>query len=212
MEFVARDGIALKKKSLYAAEQDNEANRERRARWREQVSRIDPEKLIFLDESGIATEMTRRYGRARRGQRVREGVPAGHWRTLSVVGAIRRSGWVAAMSIEAATDGEIFLAYLERVLGRQLQPGDVVVMDNLSAHKVCGVRQAIEARGAELLYLPPYSPDFNPIEPCWSQLKQRLYAAQARTLPALEQSLVKALDSVTPQNIQACFRHCGYGL
>ena len=176
------------------------------------MSRIDPEKLIFLDESGIATEMTRRYGRARRGQRVREGVPAGHWRTLSVVGAIRRSGWVAAMSIEAATDGEIFLAYLERVLGPQLQPGDVVVMDNLSAHKVCGVRQAIEARGAELLYLPPYSPDFNPIEPCWSQLKQRLCAAQARTLPALEQSLAKALDSVTPQNIQVCFRHCGYGL
>ena len=176
------------------------------------MSRIDPEKLIFLDESGIATEMTRRYGRARRGQRVREGVPAGHWRTLSVVGAIRRSGWVAAMSIEAATDGEIFLAYLQRVLGPQLQPGDVVVMDNLSTHKVCGVRQAIEARGAELLYLPPYSPDFNPIEPCWSQLKQRLCAAKARTLPVLEQSLAKALDSVTPQNIQACFRHCGYGL
>ena len=141
------------------------------------MSRIDPEKLIFLDESGIATEMTRRYGRARRGQRVREGVPAGHWRTLSVVGAIRRSGWVAAMSIEAATDGAIFLAYLERVLGPQLQPGDVVVMDNLSAHKVCGVRQAIEARGAELLYLPPYSPDFKPhrtmLEPAQATLVRR---------------------------------------
>ena len=175
------------------------------------MSRIDPERLIFLDESGIATDMTRRYGRARRGRRVREGAPAGRWRTLSLLGAIRRRGWVAAMSVEAATDGEIFLAYLERVLGPQLQPGDVVVMDNLAAHKVEGVRECIEARGAELLYLPPYSPDFNPIEPCWAQLKQRLRAAKARSLAALEESLTDALATVTPQNVQACFRHCGYG-
>ena len=166
------------------------------------MSGVDPEKLVFLDEPGIATEMTRRYGRARRGL----------WRTLSVVGAIRRSGWVAAMSIEAATDGDIFLAYLERVLGPQLRPGDVVVMDNLSAHKVCGVREAIEACGAELLYLPPYSPDFNPIEQCWRQLKQCLRAVKARTLPALEAGLAEALDAVTPQNIQGCFLHCGYSL
>ena len=134
------------------------------------MSRIDPDKLIFLDESGIATDMTRRYGRARRGRRVREGAPAGRWRTLSILGAIRRCGWVAAMSMEAATDAEIFLAYLERVLGPPLRAGDVVVMDNLAAHKVAGVRESIEARGAALLYLPPYSPDFNPIEPCWAQL------------------------------------------
>lgn len=156
--------------------------------------------------------MTRRYGRAWRGQRVREGVPAGHWRTLTVVGAVRCSGWVAAMSIEAATDGDVFLAYLEQVLGPQLHPGDVVVMDNLSAHKVGGVREALEARGAALLYLPPYSPDFNPIEQCWSQLKQRLRAAKARTIPALEQVLGDALATITPRKIQACFRHCGYGL
>ena len=116
------------------------------------------------------------------------------------------------MTIEAATDGEIFLAYLEQVLGPQLQPGDVVVMGNLAAHKVAGVRAAIEAHGAELLYLPPYSPDFNPIEQCWAQVKQSLRAAQARTLPKLEDSLVEALANVTPQNMQACFRHCGYGL
>ena len=212
MGAAARDGFALKKKSLYAAEQDSEANQERRAVWRKQVSGVDPEKLVFLNEPGIATEMTRRYGRARRGRRVREGVPAGPWRTLSVVGTIRRSGWVAAMSIEAATDGDIFLAYLERVLGPQLRPGDVVVMDNLSAHKVCGVREAIEACGAELLYLPPYSPDFNSIEQCCSQLKQCLRAVKARTLPALEAGLAEALDAVTPQNIQGCFLHCGYSL
>ena len=116
------------------------------------------------------------------------------------------------MTIEAATDGEIFLAYLQRVLGPQLQPGDVVVMDNLSAHKVAGVRAAIEARGAELLYLPPYSPDFNPIEQCWAQVKQRLRAAKARSVPKLEQCLADALATVTPHNTQACFRHCGYGL
>ena len=116
------------------------------------------------------------------------------------------------MTIEAATDGEIFLAYLERVLGPQLRPGDVVVMDNLSAHKVAGVRESIEACGAELLYLPPYSPDFNPIEQCWAQVKQGLRAAKARSLPALEECLDDALDAVTPHNTQACFRHCGYGL
>ena len=116
------------------------------------------------------------------------------------------------MTIEAPTDGEIFLTYLEQVLGPQLQPGDVVVMDNLAAHKVAGVRESIQGRGAELLYLPPYSPDFNPIEPCWAQVKQRLRAAKARSLPALETCLVDALAAVTPHNIQACFRHCDYGL
>lgn len=156
--------------------------------------------------------MTRRYGRAWRGQRVREGTPAGHWRTLTVLGAIRSSGWVASMTIEAATDGDVFLAYLEQVLCPQLQPGDIVVMDNLSAHKVDGVRALIEARQAQLLYLPPYSPDFNPIEKCWAQVKQHLRAAKARSLSLLEQSLSEALSIVTPHNIQAYFRHSGYAL
>ena len=165
MESVARDGIALLKKSLYAAEQDNEANRAGQrgepGAAHSLARASEPDRSREVDFLGRKRHSHRNDTalRARRGQRVRQGVPAGHWRRLSVVGAIRRSGWVAAMSIEAATDGEIFLAYLERVLGRQLQPGDVVVMDNLSAHKVCGVRQAIEVRGAELLYLPPYSPD-----------------------------------------------------
>ena len=176
------------------------------------MNQIDPDRLIFLDESGITTSMTRRRGRALGGRRVRQAVPAGHWRTLSILGAIRRSGWLAAMSIEAATDSEIFLTYLERVLGPQLQPGDVVVMDNLAAHKVAGVRQQIESRGAELLYLPPDSPDFNPIEQCWAQIKQHLRATQARTLSALEEGLTGALAAVAPHNVQACFRHCGYGL
>ena len=156
--------------------------------------------------------MTRRYGRAMRGERVCEATPGGHWRTLTVLGAIRPSGWVATMTIEAATDGDIFLAYLEQVLCPQLRPGDVVVMDNLSAHKVAGVRERIQQTGAELRYLPPYSPDFNPIEKCWSQVKQLLRAAKARSMSTLEQALTEALAAVTPQNVQACFRHCGYGL
>ena len=126
--------------------------------------------------------MTRHYGRAQRGQRVGERTPCGHWRTLTVLGAIRASGWVATMTIEAPTDGEGFLAYLEQVLCPQLQAGDVVVMDNLAAHKVEGVRELIAARGAQLLYLPPYSPDFNPIEKCWAKIKQLLRGAKARSL------------------------------
>lgn len=154
--------------------------------------------------------MTRRYGRARRGERVGEGTPGGHWRTLTVLGAIRASGWAATMTIEAATDGDIFLAYLEQALGPRLEPGDVVVMDNLAAHKVHGVRELIESRGAQLCYLPPYSPDFNPIEKCWSKVKQLLRGAKPRSLPSLETAVADALNAVTPQNIQACFRHCGY--
>jgi transposase len=154
--------------------------------------------------------MTRRYGRARRGERVGEGTPCGHWRTLTVLGAIRTTGWVATMTIEAATDREVFLAYLEQVLCPQLCPGDVVVMDNLAAHKVEGVRALIESRGAELRYLPPYSPDFNPIEKCWSKVKQLLRGAKARSLQGLELAVADALSAVTPHNIQACFRHCGY--
>ena len=172
---------------------------------------MDPSRLIFLDESGVTTEMTRRYGRAARGERVAEGTPAGHWRTLTVLGAIRMSGWVATMTIEAATDGEIFVAYLEQLLCPQLQPGYIVVRDNLSAHKVGGVRNLIEQTGAELWDLPPYSPDLNPIEKCWSQVKQLLRAAKARSLDTLEQAVAQALAAVTPQNKQACFRHCGYG-
>ena len=168
--------------------------------------------MIFLDESGVTTEMTRRYGRALRGERVGEGTPGGHWRTLTVLGAIRQSGWVATMTIEAATDGDIFLAYVEQALCPQLQPGDIVVMDNLAAHKVTGVRDLIQKAGAELRYLPPYSPDFNPIEKCWAKVKQLLRAAKARSMFTLERSVAEALASVTPQNTQACFRHCGYGL
>ena len=206
------DGGATKKKSLHASEQDTAAGQLARSIWRHETSRIDPSKLIFLDESGVTTEMTRRYGRAFDGERVWEGTPGGHWRTLTVLGAVRQSGWVATMTIESPTDGDVFLAYLEQVLCPQLHPGDVVVMDNLAAHKVDGVRDLIQRAGAELRYLPPYSPDLNPIEKCWSKVKQLLRGAKARYMFSLEQAVSQAIAALTPQNTQDCFRHCGYGL
>ena len=206
------DGTALKKKSLHAAEQDIERIKAQRELWREEARQIDPARLVFLDESGVTTEMTRRYGRAMGGARLHEGVPAGHWRTMTILGAIAISGWVAIMTIEAATDGDVFLAYLDHVLCPQLRPGQIVVMDNLGAHKVDGVAERIRQTGASLLYLPPYSPDFNPIEKCWAQLKQRLRVLKARSLPSLQDALADALGTLTPQNTSAYFRHCGYGL
>jgi len=169
-------------------------------------------RLVFQDESGATTEMTRRYGRAPRGERVAEGTPAGHWRTLTLLSALSLQGVVAAMTVESPTDGDVFLAYVEQVLGPRLQPGQVVVMDNLPAHKVEGVRRLIEARGAELLYLPPYSPDFNPIEQAWSKIKQQLRSAKARSLETLESAIRDALATITPNNAAAWFAHCGYAI
>lgn len=173
------------------------------------IGEIDAARFIFVDESGITTEMTRRYGRVAGGQRVNDSTPA-HWRTLTLLGAVGFAGWVASMTIEAPTDTDVFLAFLDQVLCPKLKPGHVVVMDNLAAHKVAGVSERILATGAQLLYLPPYSPEFNPIEKCWAQAKQYLRAAKARTLPALEQAVTAALAELTPDQAVAYFRHCGY--
>ncbi len=131
---------------------------------------------------------------------------------LTILGALSLRGVVAAMTIEWATDGDVFLTYLEQLLCPKLQAGDLVIMDNLSAHKVAGVRELIEATGAELLYLPPYSPDFNPIEKAWAKLKQLLRAAKARSTDVLEQAVAEVLKLITADNAAAWFRHCGYGL
>jgi transposase len=142
----------------------------------------------------------------------RKATPAGHWRTLSLLGAMTAQGLVATMTVESPTDGDVFLAYVEQVLCPQLRPGNVVVMDNLAAHKVAGVRAWVEAAGAELLYLPPYSPDFNPIEQAWSKIKQLLPSAKARTLAALETAITEALAAITADNASAWFAHCGYAI
>jgi transposase len=162
--------------------------------------------LIYLDESGVSTQMTRRYARAPRGVRVHESTPEGNWKILTILGAMSLRGMIATMTIEAATDAEIFLAYLEHFLCPALRPGDVVIMDNLSSHKVSGVRECIEAAGAELLYLPPYSPDLNPIEKAWAKLKQLLRTAKARTAETLEQAIADHLPDIRPQDTQAWFR------
>ena len=150
--------------------------------------------------------MTRLYGRAERGVRVEDAVPGGHWKMLTVLGAMDHTGILAAMTVEAATDREVFLAYLDHVLCPKLRAGHVVVMDNLSSHKVAGVRERIENCGALLLYLPLYSPDLNPIEKAWSKLKQGLRAAGARTVDALHSSIQQLLPSITPHDAQAWLR------
>ena len=150
--------------------------------------------------------MTRIYARARRGQRVHAAVPGGHWKMVTILGAMDHRGMLATMTIEAATDREVFLGYLDEVLCPKLQAGHVVVIDNLSAHKVEGVRERIEACGASVLYLPPYSPDLNPIEKAWSKLKQGLRALGSRTESALHHEVAQLLPSITPQNAAAWFR------
>lgn len=152
--------------------------------------------------------MTRLYGRGLGGARLHEATPGGHWKILTILSAMSTRGMIATMTVEAATDREIFLAYLEKVLCPALRSGDVVVMDNLSSHKVDGVRQRIEQCGARLLYLPPYSPDLNPIEKAWSKLKTLLRATKARTREALDQAISDLLQKISPTDAQAWFRLC----
>jgi transposase len=156
--------------------------------------------------------MTRLYARGTGGRRIYEATPGGHWKIMTILGAMSLSGMVATMTIEEPTDTDIFLAYVEHLLYPVLRHGDVVVMDNLSAHKAPAVREWIEKAGAEVLYLPPYSPDLNPIEKAWAKLKQLLRAAKARSKETLDQAITEALPLITPGNAQAWFRLALNGL
>lgn len=156
--------------------------------------------------------MTRLWGRAPKGQRIAEARPEGHWQVLTTLGAMSLAGMEATMTVRSATDGDVFEAFLEQVLCPQLHADDVVVMDNLSVHKVDRVRELIEGAGARLLYLPPYSPDLNPVEKAWSKFKQSLRTAKARTEEALDLAVTEALKTITADNAAAWFHHCGYGL
>jgi transposase len=198
------------KKTLRAQEQDRAENLWLRQAWWELIVEIDPACLVFLDESGVTTDMTRRYGWGPRSERVREAVPAGHWRTLTVLAALTTEGILASMSIQSPTDGDVFLAFVEQVLAPRLEPGHLVILDNLGAHKVDGVRRMIESRGAAVLYLPPYSPDFNPIEQVWSKVKQLLRGIKARIVEQLEPALAHAIAAITTHDAKAFFHHCGY--
>ena len=171
---------------------------------------LDPEKLIFLDETGLNTKMARLRGRCPKGERLFASLPHGHWRTTTFVAGLRLSGIDAPMVIDGPMNGEAFLAYVEQILVPSLRPGDIVVMDNLSCHKSPAVRAAIEAAGAELRFLPPYSPDFNPIENAFAKLKALLRKAATRTRDALWQEVGRLLDAFTPRECSNYFAAAGY--
>ena len=195
---------------LRATEQDRADVVAARSAFRAAVTQLRPEDLVFVDESGIATTLTRLYARAPLGERAVGRVPAGYWTQLTLLGGLSLEGLVACMSIEAATDRDVFLAFVEHVLVPALKPGQVVILDNLSAHKATAVRPLIESAGCRLVYLPPYSPDFNPIEQAWSKLKALLRAAAARTKEALEAALAAVIDHLTAAAAHSWFAHCGY--
>lgn len=173
---------------------------------------LDASRLKFIDESGVNLALTRLYGRAPRGARAVGSTPINYGQNLTLLGALSSGGLDALLWIEGATDGEVFRAYTEQVLCPTLRAGDIVVMDNLGAHKVSGIREAIEGRGASLIYLPPYSPDLSPIERCWSKIKTALRAMGARTRRKLERAIKRALETITESDALAWFAHCGYRL
>jgi transposase len=180
--------------------------------WFDGQDNLDPERLIFIDESGLSTKMARLRGWAPKGERCCAAIPHGHWKTITFVGGLTLGGFVAPMLLDGPMDGASFLAWVEQMLAPTLRAGDIVVMDNLSAHKVAGVGQAIEACGAELLYLPPYSPDLNPIENAFAKLKAHVRKSAARTLDALDQAAANALRQFKPDQCANFFAHAGYGL
>ena len=171
---------------------------------------FDHRRLLFIDESGAKTNMTRLYGRAFDGRRVCDAVPHGHWCTTTMVSAIGLNGPKAPFVLGGAMDADAFRIYVERVLAPELQPGDIVVMDNLSSHKDAQARQIIQGAGAVVWDLPPYSPDFNPIEQMWSKVKAFLREAKARTEQGLIRAIGKAFTTIIQDDCVGWFKHAGY--
>lgn len=181
-----------------------------RQRWRRGQDRLDPARLVFIDETWAKTNMARAYGRCRRGKRLIGRVPGGHWKTTTFVAALRCDAITAPFVIDRPINAIIFRAYIEQCLAPTLEPGDIVVMDNLSSHKGAAVREAIEARGARLVFLPPYSPDLNPIEMVFAKLKALLRMAAVRTVDDLWNRIGTVLDAFPPDECRNYFRHAGY--
>lgn len=182
---------------------------EARAAWQALQPEIAIDRLVFIDETGASTKMARRYGRSARGKRCVASVPHGHWRTTTFVSALRATGMTAPMVLDGAMDGAAFDLYVKEVLAPTLRPGDIVVMDNLPAHKRAQVRVALEAAGAQLMYLPPYSPDLNPIEMAFAKLKAHLRRIGARTLDALWRAIGEICDLFTPDECWNYLREAG---
>jgi transposase len=204
----AASGLAAQKKSLIAAERDESA----RTAWRDETAALDPADLLFIDETSTHTAMTRRRARAPRGQRAVGRTPRNHGPNVTLLAALTPQGVGPALAIPGAVDGAVFAAYALRVLAPTLRPGQVVVLDNLSAHKSADARTAVEAVGCRLLFLPAYSPDFNPIEFAFAKVKQRLRAAAERTPDGLVAATASAIDAVTAADARAFYAHCGFSL
>ena len=183
---------------------------EKRQCWFKAQLDLDPERLVFIDETWTATNMARTHGRCRKGERLRMGFPHGHRKTTTLVAGLRNTGMVAPLVIDGPINGEWFEAYVAQVLVPTLKPGDVVILDNLSSHKRPAARELIEAVGATMMFLPPYSPDFNPIEKAFSKLKALLRKAAERTVTGLWDRIGKLIDMVEPQEAQNYFNSCGY--
>ncbi|KQO93854.1 transposase [Methylobacterium sp. Leaf92] len=210
MELPRRARPDLQKKTVHATEQDRPDVKAAREAWFEGQPDLDPARLVFLDETWTATNMARTRGRAPRGERLRSGVPHGHWKTTTFVAGLRLSGIAAPFVLKGPINRDAFQTYVERVLVPELVPGDIVVMDNLGSHKGPAVRAAIEAAGARLLFLPPYSPDFNPIEMAFSKLKALLRKAAERTVEGLWSAIGRRVDAVTPDQCANLFAAAGY--
>ena len=190
----------------------SERNNYKRGWFRRRARSLNHRRFLFIDESAVNTAMTRRYGRALRGERVYDSAPRNYGVHTSIIGALSLRGLVATMTVEGAVDTLCFDAYLEQVLAPQLQRGDVVVLDNLGAHRASRIEEVAAERGARVLWLPPYSPDYSPIEQCWSKIKSYLRGAKARTAEALDKALAQAIELVTKADIRGWFKHCGYSL
>jgi transposase len=193
-----------------ASEQDRPDVAEARACWRVRQAGLDPNRLVFIDETWVKTNMIRPRGRALQGTRLVAKTPHGHWKTTTFVAALRTDGLTAPLVVDGAINGELFLAYVRQTLAPTLRQGDVVVMDNLSSHKRRGVREALAAAGAELLYLPPYSPDLNPIEMAFSKFKRLLQTASQRNVERLWQACGTLLERFQEHECRNYFRHAGY--
>jgi len=200
------------KKTVHAAEQNREDVRQKREEWKEFQQSVDPAKLVFLDESGINTGMTRLYGRALKNQRVIDAVPDVRFARTTILSSVRMNGTMVPCVFRDALNGDMFREYVRLFLAPTLESGDIVVMDNLSSHKASEVVELIEATGAHIRFLPPYSPDLNPIELLWSKMKAIFRILKVRSLDRLDPAIVTALDAVSLSDIANWFAHDGYAL
>lgn len=205
--------ISRKKKTLHATERDTDEDVQRaRKEYRQQQPTMATQKLIFVDETGTNLGMVRTYGRAPIGKRVVGDKPRNPGSNISLVGALGIKGVTAVMLLKGAIDGEAFKAFVKQALAPTLKPGDIVLMDNLNIHKVAGIEKIIKGKKATLRYLPSYSPDFSPIENCWSKVKEFLRSTAARTEYDLQEGVKNALNKVTETDVKGWFKHCGYSI